>query len=186
VGAVIGAPIGLLAAFYSAFLAFGVVNIAPDVLKSLVDANAALLGFLGIITVFVLTSYNDSARLTEEQIYRVELERQKEMQNEKTVGYSNMASASNVAEPAHKLYLKRKRKLEKRLKDLREESRRACFWCVVSATSFLASILLSLLAMGEIPALSRIITIYFASVACIIGVLCIFVLILNLRVQSNQ
>jgi hypothetical protein len=185
-GAVIGVPIGLLAAFYSIFLAIGVVNIAPDVLKSLVEANAALLGFLGIITVFVLSSYNDSARLTEEQIYRLELEHQKEMQNNKAIGYSNIASASNVAEPAHELYLKRKRKLGKRLKGLRKESGRVCYLCVGSATSFLASILLSLLGMGEIPALSKFVTIYCASVTCILGVFSIFILIFYLREQLGQ
>jgi uncharacterized membrane protein YhaH (DUF805 family) len=48
--------IGIFVSFYASVLSNELGNNAPDILKSLADADAALIGFLGIITVFILTS----------------------------------------------------------------------------------------------------------------------------------
>ena len=69
---IVGLSLGAIVTVYATLLSQGLGNIAPDILRSLVDANAALIGFLGIITVFILTSYRDESRRLAEEFRRLE------------------------------------------------------------------------------------------------------------------
>jgi hypothetical protein len=174
--AIIGVTMAILAAFYSILLAAGVVNVAPEVLKSLVDADAALLGFLGVITVYVLTTYNNSIRLTEEQIYRVRLEHKTEVERESGIGYSNYPGFDplKAAEKEYELFKERIKQFEDHIKKLQANSKSACIWCAGSVLFFVVSILLSLLGMSQLPLEIKFYSVYLSAGFCLVGVITIF------------
>jgi len=74
---IIGLALGLAVGMYALYLA-GVSSNTLEVSKSLIDVNAALLGFLGLIVVFMLTAVGDAKRLAEERMYRVTSEYDRE------------------------------------------------------------------------------------------------------------
>jgi len=158
---VIGLSIGVPTIVYSLFLAAGTMNIRVEVFQSLVDADAALLGFLGIIAVFALTRYNDYIRLAEEQIYRVNLEHRQEI--ERTIG--------EASQKEYEIFKNRLKQLENRIKKTKGDSKMACVVFVVSAAFFTASIFASLFAMGEITGGARFWATYVAAATCITGVI---------------
>lgn len=173
--------IALITGLFSIYLAGGTINVARDVLKSLVDANAALIGFLGIITVFALTSYRDSIHRTEEEIYRLRVEHEQNISPSSAVIWGNKRAELDSAEKEYKLFMDRIKKLKNRLEMHKTGSGETCSVAVRSAVYFVISILLCILAMSEVDLLVRFSSTYFACALVVVGVIGIIEMISNLK-----
>jgi hypothetical protein len=171
---------------YAIFLAAGAVNVTIEVFKSLVDADAALLGFLGIITVFVYNTYHGETRFTEEKI--------EDIQDEHEDFFSHMTLQAGYKAEDREAILNREyetfkaetKRLENRLKDLRQSSSASFSWTIISATFFVVSIFLAILAMTEVSSSVRFFAAYFAVAGMGLGVACLFAMIWNLRADLSQ
>lgn len=166
---------------FAAFLAASTAAVAIDLSKSLVEADSALLGFLGIITVFVYNTYRDEIRFTEEKkedlIYDHE-NYARDMVFE--AGYEEKHRQS-MLEKEYATFKAETGKLEKRLKGLRKSSKESFAWTIYSATSFVISIFLALLAMAALDLLVRFAVAYFAVGLTGVGILFLFIMIWELR-----
>jgi hypothetical protein len=181
---VIGLLIGIPTGMYSLSLALGTINVSANVFQSIVDADAALLGFLGIIAVFALARYNDTVHLVEEQVYRTNLEHQQEIVRAPETNVPDYLGETQTlagADHEYEIYKKRLKQLESRINKMRKNSKSACMMCVCGASFFIASIFCSLLAMSEITEVARFFATYFAASTCILGVVWIFFIVLGLR-----
>jgi len=179
----IGASFGLVAIFYSLMLASGDINARLNVLKSLVEANTALLGFLGVITVFVLTSYRDSIGRMERDIDHLRENHARNVKQDMSVGYPNISSTglSRMADAEYERFLTREKKLNSGLEDLKKGISSTCFYAIATATAFVFSILFCLLGISEISLLITHISTYTAAVITICGVWFTFIMVLDLR-----
>lgn len=147
---------------YAFFLGAGVTSVASDVFKSLVDADTALLGFLGVITVLAFTTYRDSARHTQDKIDNLSLEHK---------GRTESQTAT------------RRKELEDLLNEQRKDSTVSFLFTITSAIFFVVSIFLSLLAMSNVTTQIRLYATYSAITAMALGLLYVFVIIYNLSVS---
>ena len=173
------------AGIYSRILAENIVNIAPDVLKSLVDADAALLGFLGIIAVYVLTTYRDSMRLTEEQIYRTRLEHERETRVPSDPNIP-VETQLNSADKEYKIFKDRLKKLEDYLERLRTEAREICLLAATGAILFVTSILLCLLGMSEISVEVKINAIGFSVGFMLFGLISLLFMVIYYLARAQK
>ena len=161
-GALIESWTGLLVGVYAIFLAGASLN-ALEVSKSLIDVNAALLGFLGLIVVFMLTAVGDAKRLAEERIYRVTSEHEREVRKEypglkEILGFDPL----KAADVEYKSYKKRVKELEDFVETLDSNSSIAYGFCLGSAAFFVLSILLCLIGMSETPPSARLVSVFLA------------------------
>lgn len=182
-------PVAILIAFftgfamYGLFLAVGVAEVESEVFKSLVDANAALLGFLGVITVFILNTYRDATRVTEDKIYKLKLEHEKGTRSTPSVAYPGRTSNYSAVEKKYEEFKAKLQELEDRINDQREGSNESLSFTILSVFSFVVSILLCLLSMGNLSPQVRFNVTYLAIAATSFGLFYMFAMIWNLRVR---
>lgn len=182
-GVFIGVPIGIIISYYGLYLAAGTIAIATDVLKSLVDADAALLGFLGVITVFILATYRDSINRIEEEIFRLDWQMQHVIRSssDAMIGHEHIQAMSKSLKEEYKLFTDRKKKLQDRSKSMKATLSTIYFGVIGSASLFVISILFCLLAMSEVPLPVRFFSTYFASGLMVCGVIFMFFIIVDLK-----
>jgi hypothetical protein len=176
-GVAVGAPTAVFAILLASGGASLPLELASDVPRAIVDADAALLGFLGLIAVYALTANNDSFRFTQQEIYRVKEEHEKELGID--IPETSQISENQLAQAdqEYDLYKKRVKQLKKNLEDIREDSQSICFFSVVVAMSTIISILSAILTISiTIPEI-RFLAIYLATSFCILGVFFILLLI---------
>ncbi len=133
------------------YIATGVQTVAKDVLSSLVDANVGLLGFLGIITVFALSTYRDSVHRTEDELRHSRLGRRES------------------------------ERLQTRLERLRTKSEEAYSLAFNSAVWFVFSIFLCILAMSDVISIIKLVSAYLAFGFILVGLAQIFDMISGLK-----
>lgn len=181
----IGAALGL----YLNFFAETSVTVAGDILKPLIDADVGLLALLGVIAVYVLTSYQSFGRIIEERLDRLHSEHRMRTDFSKELP-EYLRNISEEVEVEYKQYIDAVKKWEDRFDKLQIDSRDALRYLVVSAISFVISIMLSLGGMGSIDDKLRFAFIYFSSTAFIMGVGFIIGMIYelgtNLRLSSHE
>jgi len=143
--------VGLFSIYFSVLAAFA----ENDILKSLIDVNAALIGFLGIIAIFVLTEYRSSMHRIDDNIER-------EKQDKRA-----------------------REKLQKDLSELRSNQKGSILIIVATVMSFLGSTIASLVAMSikDIP--SRAFPIYICMVLMLGGVVFMFLLVIGFAFYSK-
>jgi len=132
--------IGFFVAYYSFLLSDNLGNNAPDILRSLGDADAALIGFLGIITVFILTSYRDESRNVDRRLRRLEISH---------VRYH--ALSEDDAAEEYREYTSRKIMLNSNKKVVVDMARGCCYTAFQGIICFIVSILFCLFSMSELP-----------------------------------
>jgi len=178
-GALIGVPIGIIVAYYCLYLAGVTITVATDVLRSLVDADTALLGFLGVITVFILSIYRDSMNRKEEEIFRLDLQMQQIIRSTSDVmiGHEHIQAMSKSLKEEYELFTDRKKKLRDQSSLLKANLSMTYLYIVGTVTIFVISILSCLLAMSEVPLPVRFFSTYLACGLTVCGVFFTFLLI---------
>jgi ABC-type multidrug transport system fused ATPase/permease subunit len=163
------------------YFAERMVTIAQDVLKSLVDANTGLLGFLGVITVFALATMRDSRNRIEEQIYRAKIEHERNIQSTPlVVGSSDpRESFEGMLDAEYKAFTERIEKLENQLQSTKRDAKTICIFTVAAASLFVVSILLCLLGMSQVAAETVIDATFYACGTMLAGVILIFGIVLG-------
>jgi hypothetical protein len=176
-GFVFGIALGL---YLNLFVATSATT-ANDITKSLIDANIGLLGLLGVIAVYVLTSYQSFERMIEERIDRIHSEHNMKTDLSKKLPEYFRNIPSEGVEAEYKQYTDAVKKWENRFNKLQADSQDAVRKFVLSAIAFLASIMLSLGGMGTINDKIRSAFIYFSGFAFVMGVVLIVGMIYGLR-----
>jgi hypothetical protein len=127
--------IGIFVSFYASVLSNELGNNAPDILKSLADADAALIGFLGIITVFILTSYRSESRDLDKQLRELDLLHAR--QTQQNIGQKEVEDYTNLRTP-----------LDAYKRFIRNSASNCCYWAFEGVICFVISILFCLLSMS--------------------------------------
>ncbi len=170
---------------YAVLLAVGVSGIGPEAFRSLVDANAALLGFLGVITVFVLNTYRDASRTTEDRIYKLkrEYDESRRLATAPQVESPVETPSYSFLDEEYEIFNAKLQELEDSKDEQKLGSKESLDFTIVSGACYVVSILFCLMAMGNVSTQARFIITYGAIVATFMGVFTMFGMIWNLKVR---
>jgi hypothetical protein len=171
----------LFAIFSIYFAVIAAISEGTDVLKSLIDVDAALIGFLGIIMIFILSEYRGSMRRVEEKMDREKLDYESRRNEDSKIGYPSslpMSSQLASAEAEYKAFNTQIQNLEKDLRELRQTHGGVILAVMMCVSSFVTSILASLVAMGikDVPA--RLFPIYASMALMLAGVVFMFIIVI--------
>lgn len=169
-------------AIFAVFLSLtALVHVTTEVFKSLVDADSALLGFLGIITVFVYNTYHDEIRFTERKMDDLLYEHKKPLEIQSMEAGFPAETRKAMDDKEHAEFETKTTKLEIRLKNLRQSAKESFSWTILSAAFFVVSISLALLAMTELGSFVGFLASYIAVASMGLGVYGLFAMIWSLR-----
>jgi len=164
---VFGVIIGVVLGAYSNILSNELGNNAPSILKVLGDADAVLIGFLGVITVFILTSYRDESHYIDEKVRRLEGSHRR---------YERLHGRDDVSCQEYSddiLALNDHRKF------VRNAAKECCYAAFLGVIFFIISILFCLLSMSELS--YKAIWLGIATIGMAYGLICIFYEIAEFR-----
>jgi hypothetical protein len=165
---------------YAMVLAERSVRVTIDLSKSLVDANAALLGFLGIITVFVYNTYHEESRWTEDELVDLKEEHEYYLSSQSMMA-EIPKEVMQANENEYEAYRLKNQELKDRHTILRRSARESFTQTIYSATFLVASMFLAFLAMAEVDSSVRVAATLFAVVAMGWGIIFLFLMIWSLR-----
>ncbi len=165
---------------FAIYIAIGAISVTTDVSKSLVDADAALIGFLGVITVFIFNTYRDEARAVERRIEAMD-NAYADFLKAVTSKPRGIEKIEPIIKAEETKFDTKKKVLEGRLGNLRQSSRESFYLTTISALGFFISILSALAAMTSSVDLERFIIGYTAVAATGIGVIALFMMIWKLK-----
>jgi ABC-type anion transport system duplicated permease subunit len=144
--------VGICTSWYSRTLD-EVMAADRSTLKSLIDADAALTGFVGLIVVYILNSNRDTVRRAEENIHTEELSKQKQLRrrildSEETKTLTPMVERS--FQHTRQLYDWRISRIQKQIRRIQQGSVDTVIIMALTLVLLVVSIFATLLAMGNI------------------------------------
>lgn len=166
---------------YAMFLAQKSVRVTIDLSKSIVDANAALLGFLGIITVFVYNTYHEESRWAEEKMIDLKDDYEDYFDAQSMAAGLSTEAKEAILQKKYETYKSEKQKFEDRHASLRQSSRESFMQTIYSAVFLVASMFLAFLAMAEVDSSVRVFATLFAVTSMALGIIFLFFMIWLLK-----
>lgn len=139
--------------FYAGALGEQLGKNIVEICKSLMDADAALLGFLGLTTVFVLNNYRNSIYALKRELRDLNKQHSRRIALLSRKGYTNIKNpiGRTEEEMENSSYKETKNELEEQIKLMRSNAKFALLVAVISAFCLIASILSNLFTMSETP-----------------------------------
>lgn len=149
--------IGIISMWY-AFTLNEVMAADASMLKSLIDADTALTGFMGLIVVYILNSNRDAVRKAEENIHNEELNKQKQFRT-LNLNFEEIKTLTpmrqRIFQDTKELFDKRISEIQKQIKRVQRGSIDTVITMALALVLLVVSIFASLLAMGNIDPLWR-------------------------------
>jgi hypothetical protein len=157
-------------------ISIAILPVSSIILKTLIDVNVALIGFWGLILVYILGSLHTVRERVETQCHETNVKL-----NELSIQELQLKAQVGVKFNADKLFKKiqenyeaRDKELEKRIQGIKEISKRLAWVSIITTSLFVASILCSMWGIASENSSDLFLILFLAVVSFFLAIVTVF------------